>query len=447
MRLPCKTWFLRKLPLAMFALWSAWFLASASADDPQSADATAKQAKSATTGESKATDDADAKVSPLATAGPKPEPITPPEPAKIASAIDRGVQFLLDDQRPDGSWGSPEKTKGLNIYAPAPGSHDAFRVAVTSLAVMALIDARPAVAKAKAAAVDKAIDRGENWLVANVERLRRASLDAVYNVWGHSYAIQALVRLHARASGDAERQAKLKKLAAEQAEMLARNAFKSGGWAYYDHLAKDEKDFPLGSRYDAGFSFCTATALIALHEAKAIGVAFPEEQIETAIKSIHRQRKPDFSYAYGEYLRMYPMLDINRPASSLGRSQACNLALRLYGDPQVTDAVLETWLDRLFARNGWLSVGRKRPVPHESWFQVAGYFYYYGHWYAAMCIEQLPAEKRKYFQDHLAHILLPLQEKDGCWWDYPFYNYHQQYGTAMAVMALVRCQSNWKPRG
>ncbi|MEN1680549.1 MAG: hypothetical protein AAGJ46_13250 [Planctomycetota bacterium] len=45
-----------------------------------------------------------------------------------------------------------------------------------------------------------------------------------------------------------------------------------------------------------------------------------------------------------------------------------------------------------------------------------------------------------YFQDHLAHLLLPLQEKDGSWWDYPFYNYHQQYGTAMAILSLRRCQ-------
>jgi hypothetical protein len=81
-------------------------------------------------------------------------------------------------------------------------------------------------------------------------------------------------------------------------------------------------------------------------------------------------------------------------------------------------------------------------VPHESFFAVAGYFYYYGHWYAAMCIEQLPASERPYFQEHLAHILLPLQERDGSWWDYPLYNYHQQYGTAMAVMSLLKCQKS-----
>ncbi len=135
------------------------------------------------------------------------------------------------------------------------------------------------------------------------------------------------------------------------------------------------------------------------------------------------------------------MHDINRPGGSLGRSQACNLALRLYGDKRVTDEVLKTWLDRLFARNGWLSIGRKRPVPHESYLRRRRLL---------LLLRPLvrrpvhrrscPTAERPYFQDHLAHILLPLQERDGSWWDYPFYNYHQQYGTAMAVMSLLRCQ-------
>jgi hypothetical protein len=398
----------------------------------------------------KAADSADAKsapkasaeltISPLATTGPKPAPITPPEPAKIAAAIDRGIQFLLDDQRPDGSWGSSERTKGLNIYAPPPGAHEAFRTGVTSLAIMALVEVESYVPADRRPAVSRAIDRGADWLVEHLTSLRRATPDALYNVWGHSYAIQGLVHLHQRAEGDAEKQAKFKELAAGQADMLRRYSFVGGGWSYYDFL--------VGSQVpsDAAFSFCTATALIALHEAKSIGVEFPQKLIDKAIASIHRQRKPDFSYAYGEYLRMAPMLDINRPGGSLGRSQACNLALRLYGEKRITDEVMETWLDRLYARNGWLGIGRKRPIPHESYFQVAGYFYYYGHWYAAMCIDELPAEKRQHHQEHLAHILLPLQEKDGSWWDYPFYNYHQQYGTAMALMSLVRCQPSWKPR-
>ena len=75
-----------------------------------------------------------------------------------------------------------------------------------------------------------------------------------------------------------------------------------------------------------------------------------------------------------------------------------------------------------------------------SWFAVAGFFFYYGHLYASLCIEQLPANERGEYQQKLAKILIPLQEKDGSWWDFPFYNYHQQYGTAMALISLKHCQ-------
>lgn len=378
-------------------------------------------------------DDAD-QVSPLATTGPKPEKITPPKPEEVAAAIERGVKYLLADQRPDGSWGSPENTKGLNIYAPPPGAHDAFRTAVTSLVIMSLIEVEPRLPESERPQVQKAIDRGAKWLDERLSLLRRATPEALYNVWGHAYAIQCLVALHERAAGDKKRQAELKEMAQEQADLLARYSFVGGGWSYYDFLAGTQ------TPSDAAFSFCTATALIALKQAETIGVTFPERLTKKAITSILRQQKPDFSYAYGEYLRMQPMMPINRPGGSLGRSQACNLALRMYGDQRITQDVIKTWLDRLFARNGWLGIGRKRPVPHESHFQVAGYFYYYGHWYGAMCIDELPNDERSHFQDHMANIILPQQEKDGSWWDYPLYNYHQQYGTAMALMTLVRCQ-------
>jgi len=101
---------------------------------------------------------------------------------------------------------------------------------------------------------------------------------------------------------------------------------------------------------------------------------------------------------------------------------------------------MTNWLDRLVARNEWLSFGRKRPVPHESWFQVAGYFFYYGHYYAALCVEELGREQTARYRDQLAAIIVPLQEKDGSWWDFPLYNYHQQYGTGLALMTLARCR-------
>ncbi|TWU30282.1 hypothetical protein [Bythopirellula polymerisocia] len=384
---------------------------------------------------------AEVENSPLATTGPLPSEVEPPSAAALQLAIDRGVDFLLQDQRPDGGWGSAEQTKGLNIYAPVPGAHQGFKLAVAGLVLSSLVECEPTLDSDRAEKVNEAIDRGTEWVLANHEQVRRAEPMSLYNNWGHAYGLQGLVTLYRRAKTRGENKLAAQLLAAAQfqAGMLERYAYLNGGWGYYD--------FDQGTKVPASSptSFTTATGLVALHDAAEIGVTFPEKLVEKAVKSIQRQRNPDFSYAYGEYLRMMPRMEINRPAGSLGRSQSCNLALRLYGDERVTDEVISTWLNRLYARNDWLGFGRKKPVPHESYFMVAGYFYYYGHYYAAMCIDLLPAEEQAYYHNHLASILLPLQEKDGTWWDYPFYNYHQQYGTAMAIYALRKCHHDSGP--
>jgi len=350
--------------------------------------------------------------------------------SSIDQAMHRGIEFLLARQNPNGSWGSAHQTKGLNIYAPIPGAHHAYRMGVTALCVQALIET----GGQSSPAVSQAIDRGEAWIMENLPLLRRATPEAVYNNWGHAYSIQTLVAMLHRKPDDAERVEHIKKLIRQQIEMLGRYECVDGGWAYYDLVAHTQK--PSGPT----MSFVTATALVALHDAKIAGIELPSPLVDRAIESIRRQRKSDFSYLYGEHLKDFPMQPINRPGGSLGRSQACNLAMRLWGDDTVTDEVLKTWLDRLFARNGWLDMARKRPIPHESWFQVAAYFFYYGHYYAALCIDQLPLADRPEYQDHLAEILLHLQEKDGSWWDFPLYDYHQQYGTAFALMTLNRCK-------
>ncbi len=349
----------------------------------------------------------------------------------IDASIRRGVAFLLKRQNKDGSWGSANITRPDEVYAPVPGAHQAFKAAVTALCVSALIEA----GGPRSEVVD-AVDRGETWLFGHLAKVRRATPDTLYNIWTHAYAIQALVRMLARRPKDLQRARKIHALIEQQLGMLERYEVVDGGWAYYDFEAQTQK--PSGST----MSFLTAAVLVALHEAKNVGVKIPRRLVDRAKASLLRQREPDFSYLYGEYTKYWGLPGINRPAGSLGRSQACNLAMRLWGDQRVTDAVLKTWLDRLFARNLWLDLGRKRPVPHSSWCQVAGYFFYYGHYYAALCIDQLPRDQRGHYEGYLAHILTHLQEPDGSWWDFPLYDYHTQYGTAFALMSLHRCQDS-----
>lgn len=360
---------------------------------------------------------------------PKPAPLEPVSPADIEASIQRGVAWLLAHQRPEGSFGGPERTKDLNIMASPPGSHHAFQTATTALVICALIEVG-----GDSPEVKKAIERAEGWMFDRVPKLKRANRIELYNVWGHAYAISALVRMHGRLPDDAERKKKIEDLIRTQFEMLTHYESVDGGWGYYD--------FKIGAAHPStdSTSFVNAAVLVAMHEAKQIGVDPPEKIVKRAVVATQRQRKPDFSYLYGEYLKYRPMLGINLPAGSLGRSQACNLALRLWGDQKVTDEVMEDWLDRLFSRNGWLDNGRKRPVPHEAPFQIAGYFYYFGHYYGACCISQIPATVRSKFQQLMARTILNVQEKDGSWWDYPLYDYHQPYGTAFALLTLKQCR-------
>ncbi len=356
-----------------------------------------------------------------------------PTQETVLASIDRGSAFLKKRQNPDGSWGSAHQTKGMNIFAPVPGSHRAFRLAVTALSVAALIEN-----KAGDPAYAGTIRKGEDHLLERLPYLRRATPVAIYNVWAHAFGIQALARMRDLAAKHPDANAtsrinRIEDLTRHQIGMLQRYESVDGGWGYYDFNAHTKQ--PSGS----SISFVNATGLVALHEAKKRGIEPPEKLVKRAYDAIQRQRLPDHSYLYGEYQKWKPRRGINRPGGSLGRSHACNLALQLWGDKTVTGEIHKICLERLIARNGWLSVARKRPVPHESWFQVAGYFYYYGHYYAAFCIKTLPKAEQALYQNHLAAILLPLQEKDGSWWDFPFYDYHQQYGTAMALMSLRRC--------
>ena len=351
-------------------------------------------------------------------------------PTAIDKSIARGVEFLIANQNKDGSWGGHGNTKGLNIFAPAPGSPRAFRCATTALCISAMIEVGGDDER-----VQKSLKRGEAWLLEHLPKLRRADEIAIYNTWAHGYGISALVRMHGRESRDSARREKIRETIEHQVGMLGRYEFVAGGWGYYN--------FSLTTQRPSGdpTSFTTSTILIALKEAEQIGVKVPERLTRRALATVVRQRTPDFSYVYSERSRFRPGAAINRPAGSLGRSQVCNLACRLWGDKKVTDKVFRDWLDRLFARNYWLDIGRKRPVPHEAWAQVAGYFYFYGHFYAAQCIHQLPNEERAKYQRKMAGVIIPLQEKDGSWWDFPFYQYHHPYGTAFALMTLGNCRA------
>jgi hypothetical protein len=359
-----------------------------------------------------------------------PPPIPPVPSRTLEVTISRGVSYLCGTQNADGSWGSPRWTGGVD-QDPVPGAPHSFGAATTALCLEALLDA------GDSSEVKSAATRAEEYLLTNLPLLRRADLGNVPNVWGYTYGIQVLAKLASREPAGSDRRKHLETMVRTQVKGLEHFETVHCGWFYY--AAGFQR--PLAP----SASFVNAAVLVALARARELGITMDRRVLERAIEATADQRKPDSSYLYSMSSpmdRVGAMRPINRPAGSLGRSQACNLALRLWGDRRITDQVLTDWLDRLITRNGWLDMGRKRPIPHESFAQVAGYFFYFGRYYAALCIGQLPEGSRPLYQDHLAALLIRLHEDDGSWFDYPLYSYHKPYGTAFALLALECCRKS-----
>ncbi len=345
--------------------------------------------------------------------------------ADPTAAAARGVDFLVAAQRKDGSWGSFESRRPGEIWLDTVASHAGFREATSALACAALIE--PAAGRADAKA---ALARGIRFLL-DAPPLRRATGGTFYNTWAHVYRLECFARL-ARDSARAGTDAKAVAAAAgREIEALARLQGAEGGFGYYDFGWALSR--PSGHE---STSFLTAAALVAFHEARAAGIPVPDALVADALRCLERLRLPDGAYIYGVYAHLHPQMLYNRVKGSLGRSQPCNVALWLWQRPGLDRDDLAHGVDDLRRHHHFLRIGQGRPYPHEAWYYTAGYYFFFGHRYAALAIAALEPERRDPHQAWLRSFLAGIQEPDGSWWDFPFYGYHKEYGTALALLAL-----------
>jgi hypothetical protein len=345
--------------------------------------------------------------------GPRPATV---HARPLPRAIREGVSYLVASQNADGSWGTGRDTSGFDVMAMVPGSHDAFRVGATALCAMAL----------REAGERQASKRGLDYLAA-YDGVRRANPWEIYNVWAHTYAIQALARAGSEDRVPAWRDGALRHL-----RWLERYETFAGGWNYYD--------FAAGAKTPSmePTSFGTAAALVALREAEQAGLEVPAGLVRRALARLRETRKPDGSFLYGSDFRYHPQHPANQAKGSLGRTQAGHLGLALWGEGGIGKKEIAEGLERLFAEHRFIEIGRKRQYPHEGWYATAPYYYYFGHYYAARLLERFP--ERKDWREKLRSFVLPHQEPDGSWWDYRMWDYHKPYGTAFAIMTLLRCR-------
>ncbi|MGA1400560.1 MAG: hypothetical protein ACO38P_09245, partial [Phycisphaerales bacterium] len=187
----------------------------------------------------------------------------------ISASLGRGIEWLCLHQNADGSWGSFESARPGEIYLGTVASHRAFKDATSALATMALL---PAAERGDADA-RRALERGVSYLLSTEPSLR-ATGDTFYNVWTHTYLVQAAARV-IRSGLLPDRESALRSLLAREVSMLAATQAADGGWGYYDfnHAAA----VPSG---DMTTSFNTASVLLALRDAEGVGVRYPEARLD-----------------------------------------------------------------------------------------------------------------------------------------------------------------------
>jgi len=357
------------------------------------------------------------------------------DPDAGLSAIRHGIGFLMAKQNADGSWGTstPESLYELN-YSNA--SFYAWKVAGGALCVQTLlmVDETPE----RRAALDKAVE----YILAS-EKPKRGNHWDIDNNWAALCVFSMLVDLAQDPRfQDPQWKTRIEARGKEYAQHLLEQQDPLGGWGYYEG--------PVISRRPTwSTSFSTALVVPWLVTAKdRLGWPVDAPMTKRAIEYVGKCALPTGAYEYD--LNPIPRVSggehINDAKGSLSRIQVCNFARRRAGDARITDEKLREGLKQFFDDHRFLAVARATEFPHESWYRNAGYFYYFGHYFAARVINELPAGEREAWHAKLRAKIVPVQREDGSSLDFPGSFYSYTYATSFATMALQLGVGSKSPR-
>ena len=349
-----------------------------------------------------------------------------PETPPLEEVLREATAWLVENQRPDGAWGSHQSPRPIEVLCDVPGSHDAFRVATTGLVVSALLHG-----PVQDAEVEASLSRGVDALLEQWN-VKRANGMEHYTVWALGYGLQGLADFLLLRPED-PRRGRAEEVCRALVRKLERYQCLDGGWGY---LSLGE--VPTWPPSSTSMSFTTGVILVALDRARAAGIEAPAEMIERAVASVRRCRTPSGSYTYGELWNRRPASGLNQRKGAACRTPCCNLAVELFGTPVPGEDHVRSLEDLLVRHARFQIVALRRPIPHESHYAVSGYFYLFGMEYASRVWERMPEAVRERYRDPLVDMVLRTRQPDGSFWDYPLYSYHKPYGTAYALLALGR---------
>jgi len=338
----------------------------------------------------------------------------PPETYDEPELWSRGVDFLLGMQDESGVWRDTDYDFG------GADSLTNVQVAVTALAAMALdeADSRLDAADPRRQRIADAIARAEAYALDD-SHINRADSDEL--LWALVYRVHLLARKIAksqRAASEPVDQQLAERLAAAVSD-VENLQLRTGSW-YHEYANP----------------FVTATALVALHDARLAGAAIHTPKVDGGLRALARSRSPVGGFTYGTPRGSGdgPYVDREEPiAASAGRMPTCELARRLWGASD--DAALATALQAAFEHHATLASALKYDN-HTANFAYGGFFFWFDMYGRSRAIRHLPpGAVRAAMIDQQRQLILALPEIDGAFVD--SHELGRTYGTAMALLSLA----------
>ncbi|MGI9015145.1 MAG: prenyltransferase/squalene oxidase repeat-containing protein [Phycisphaerales bacterium] len=292
--------------------------------------------------------------------------------------VERGLEFLVDQQRDNGSFG----------YGRYEG-----HVGITALACIALMADGHLPGRG---VYGDAVERGLRFVLDHIDETGFIAGDTVSHgpMYGHGFATLFLGEVHGMNPFDERVHEALNRAVA----IIINSQNDEGGWRY--------RPVP----FDADLSV-TICQVMALRSARNAGIKVPKEVIDRAIEYVHAMQNPDGGFRYM----------LNSGASAWPRTAAGIAALFYSGVHE--DDVIDRGLEYLMS-TALPGITDRTSEPH----------YFYGHYYAVQAMFLAGGQYWETWWPAIREELIATQLSDGSWPD------HYAGGTYATSMSMIILQ-------
>lgn len=337
--------------------------------------------------------------------------------ARAGEARADALRYLLEHQRPDGSWLAP-RTMGQGDDEPP----DDFTLAITAICTQGLMR-HPDDPEAAAA-----VERGLAWLVPAYEHARTEGLPAHfmdYAVWSRAYVLWCLADAVDAGLLAVEDVAPV---ADHIAGELSERQQSGGGWSYYITGDLSQRDTPA----DQSISFTTAAVVLGLQRAQAVGLDVPETLYVDAVNCLERMRNDNGTFTYMLHHQNEDEGRLSAEPGAAGRGPLCALALHRAERGSVAE--LRATL-KMFARHGKaLGAEQGKSLLHTGADAQGSHYLMFDYANAATAVAALPHGERRRVGRPVLELILQARTSEGAYLDNTLAG--RAYGAGMALIAF-----------